>query len=97
MSIREQAQHLAGEFKRRVAIYRAVARHPKTPWYASALLGLAIGYALMPFDLIPDWVPGLGLLDDVIIVPGLVWLALKAVPKSVYEECEKEVDQPTER
>jgi len=97
MSVRQRAQAIVRQFKRRAAIYRAVARHPRTPWYAKALLGLAIGYALLPFDLIPDWIPIVGLLDDLIIVPALVWLATKAVPRSVYEECERTVDLPAER
>lgn len=78
-------------FKRQVQVYHAVARHPRTPRRARVLLGLAVGYALLPFDLIPDWIPVLGLLDDVIILPLLVWLALKSVPPDVYSECEVQV------
>lgn len=55
------------------------------------LLGLAIGYALLPFDLIPDWIPVLGLLDDVILLPLLVWLALRSVPADVYAQCAAQV------
>ena len=46
----------------------------------------------MPFDLIPDWIPVLGLLDDLVILPLLVWLALKSVPREVYAECVARVD-----
>lgn len=92
-------------FKHRAQVYKLVAQHPRTPQAARWLLGLAIAYALMPFDLIPDWIPVLGLLDDVIILPLLIWLALKTVPGDVYEECEcqarkleqeREANEPTD-
>ena len=74
-------------FKHRARVYRLVARHPGTPRLSRWLMTLALAYVLMPFDLIPDWIPVLGLLDDLIIVPLLAWLALRAVPPQVYEEC----------
>ena len=73
-------------------VYRAVAKHPRTPWHSKALLWLTVAYALMPFDLIPDWIPVLGYLDDVIILPVLVWLALRSVPPEVLAECEEQVE-----
>lgn len=51
------------------------------------MLGLAIGYLLLPFDLIPDFIPVIGHLDDVIIVPGLIYLALKMIPNEIIHEC----------
>lgn len=85
---------LARTFKRELAFYRAVAKHPETPKTSRWLLGAAIGYALLPFDLIPDFLPIIGHLDDAIIVPGLIYLALRRVPKSVVEECRAAVDSP---
>jgi uncharacterized membrane protein YkvA (DUF1232 family) len=54
---------------------------------AKVLIGAAIAYALSPIDLIPDFIPVIGHLDDLIIVPLLVYMALKLVPKDVVEEC----------
>jgi uncharacterized membrane protein YkvA (DUF1232 family) len=82
----ERARGLISAFKREVRVYRAVLADRRTPWPARVLLGLAVGYLFMPFDLIPDWIPVLGLVDDVIIVPGLVWLAMRFVPRALVEE-----------
>ena len=73
----------ARAFKRELRVYQAVARDPETPRVARLLLALAVGYVLLPFDIIPDFIPVLGQLDDLVIVPGLVWLALKFVPYEV--------------
>ena len=61
----------------------------RTPKIAKLFLGLAIGYLLLPFDIIPDFIPVIGHLDDLIIVPALVVIALKMVPKEVIEDCRK--------
>ena len=58
---------------------------------AKFLLWLAIGYVLLPFDLIPDFIPVLGQLDDILIVPGLIYLALKMIPKDIITECREQV------
>ncbi|HEX9997399.1 MAG TPA: YkvA family protein [Abditibacterium sp.] len=87
---------LAHTFKRELAFYRAVAAHPRTPKTAKWLLVAAIGYALLPFDLIPDFLPIIGHLDDAVIIPGLIYLALKRVPKTIYEECRAAVVSPAE-
>jgi uncharacterized membrane protein YkvA (DUF1232 family) len=80
--------------KRELAVYRLVLAHPRTPRAAKWLLGLAVGYVLLPFDLIPDFIPVLGQLDDVIIVPALVWAALRLVPADVVDECRRAVARP---
>lgn len=67
------------------AVYLA-ARDPRTPWYAKALAVCVAGYALSPIDLIPDFVPVLGLLDDVIIVPLGILVVVKLVPAEVMAE-----------
>ncbi len=87
MNLKTRLAEIGRAFKRELEFYRRVAAHPQTPRGAKIMLGMAIGYALMPFDLIPDFIPIIGHLDDAVIVPGLVLLALKSVPKNVVEEC----------
>lgn len=62
------------------------ARDPRTPWYARAFGLLITAYALSPIDLIPDFIPILGLLDDAILIPAGIWLFVKMVPPHVFEE-----------
>jgi len=76
------------------ALYLA-ARDPRTPWYAKVLAAFIIGYALSPIDLIPDFVPVLGYLDDLVIVPAGITLLIRLVPAGVLQECrEKAQSQP---
>lgn len=73
--------------KREAAYYRALARHPETPRAARWLIVGALAYLLSPVDLIPDWIPVLGVLDDLLIVPGLILAALILIPPSVKKAC----------
>ena len=78
--------------KRELQVYQLVLKDVRTPQPAKWLLGLAVGYALLPFDLIPDFIPVIGHLDDVIIVPLLVIIALKLVPAEVVADCRRRAD-----
>jgi uncharacterized membrane protein YkvA (DUF1232 family) len=80
--LRVRARALKSELQ---AIYLA-ARDPRTPWYARALVFLVVAYTLSPIDLIPDFIPVLGYLDDLIIVPGGIWLAVRLIPPQVLKE-----------
>jgi uncharacterized membrane protein YkvA (DUF1232 family) len=82
----QQSKDLARAFKRELTVYRRVLADPRTPLRAKICLGLAVGYLCMPFDLIPDFIPVLGYLDDAIIVPGLVYIALRFVPRELVLE-----------
>jgi len=68
-----------------IAIYLA-ARHPRTPWYAKALAVCVAGYALSPIDLIPDFIPVIGYLDDLVIVPLGILAVVKMIPLEVMAE-----------
>ena len=68
------------------AIYLA-GRHPRTPWYAKLIAIAVAGYALSPIDLIPDFIPVVGYVDDLIIVPLGIWLVVWLVPKEIMAEC----------
>lgn len=67
------------------ALYLAY-RDPRTPWYARLWTAIVVGYAFSPIDLIPDFIPVLGYLDDLVLVPLGIWLALKMIPPQVIEE-----------
>jgi uncharacterized membrane protein YkvA (DUF1232 family) len=84
-----QLKALGADLKRSLRVYRSIAQDPRTPRLAKILLGLAIGYVLMPFDLIPDFIPVIGHVDDAILVPALIFVALKMVPTEVREDCSR--------
>lgn len=77
--------------KREIDVWRLVLRDSRTPLPAKLLLGAAVGYLLLPFDLIPDFIPVIGQLDDILIVPGLVLLARRMIPAEVVQECRERV------
>lgn len=67
-------------------------KHPATPWYAKALGLFVVAYALSPIDLIPDFIPVLGYVDDVLLLPGLIWLAVRLLPAKILADCRAQVD-----
>lgn len=80
-------RRIAGRLKLELNYYRCLISHPRTPKVSRILLGAAIAYFLTPIDIIPDFIPILGHLDDILIVPGLIWLAMRLVPVEVSASC----------
>ena len=87
----ERSKEIVRSFKRELIVYQRVLRDDRTPRAAKVFLGLAIGYLCMPFDLIPDFIPVIGLLDDAIIVPALVFAALRFVPREIVSQHREQV------
>lgn len=85
----EKLKSRARALKNEAIAVLIAARDPRTPWYAKAIAFLTVAYALSPIDLIPDFVPILGYLDDLLIVPGGIALAISLIPPEVLEEARK--------
>ncbi|HEX2545307.1 MAG TPA: YkvA family protein [Ramlibacter sp.] len=92
MSFLEAARAWARRLKRDGVALWFARKHPGTPWYAKALAMFTVGYALSPIDLIPDFIPVLGYLDDVILLPALIWLTLRVLPPRVLQECRAQAE-----
>ena len=86
-SFKGKLKAITAKLKAEFVFYQALQKHPQTPKLAKALLWLAIGYLLMPFDLIPDFLPIIGQLDEVVIIPALLYFALKLTPQHIVDEC----------
>lgn len=82
----ERLKEWARSIKRDVIALWLAARDPRVPWYAKAVAAMVAAYALSPIDLIPDFVPVLGYLDDLLIVPLGILLAVKLIPEPVMME-----------
>jgi len=83
VELKQRARHLKAET---FALYLA-ARDPRTPWHAKLLVAGIVAYAFSPIDLIPDFVPVLGYLDDLVLIPIGIALAIKLIPHQVLTEC----------
>ena len=83
MNLKERAKQLKTDLP---AVFLAL-KKKKTPIYAKILAGLTIIYGLSPVDLIPDFIPVLGYIDDLIILPALVTLTVKMIPKEIFDQC----------
>jgi uncharacterized membrane protein YkvA (DUF1232 family) len=76
--------------KRDVVALFLAARDSRTPWYAKVMAGLVAAYALSPIDLIPDFIPVVGYLDDLVIVPLGIWIVVRLVPDDLMQELRAE-------
>ena len=77
----------AAGLKRQAGALYLAGRDPRTPWYAKALAAVVVAYALNPVDLIPDFIPVLGYLDDLVIIPAGIALFIRLVPRDVWADC----------
>ncbi|WP_322793540.1 YkvA family protein [Bellilinea sp.] len=89
----EKLKSRARVLKRDAYALTIAARDPRVPWYAKVFLGLVIAHTFSPIDLIPDFVPVLGYLDDLIITPLGIALALKMIPPAVMEEARRQSEE----
>ncbi|MEG4074529.1 YkvA family protein [Microcoleus sp. Pol14C2] len=92
-SLKQAARRLK---KETYAVYLA-STDQRVPWYARIIAGLTVAYAFSPIDLIPDFIPVLGYLDDLIIVPLGIWLVMKMIPPQVLAECREKAAAEIER
>ncbi len=82
----EKLKRTGKKIKQEIEVYKLVLQDKKTPILGKFFLGLAVGYFFLPFDLIPDFIPIIGHVDDVIIIPLLIIIALKFIPKEVVQK-----------
>lgn len=81
-----QLKTLYTKFKREIKVYKLVVEDKRTPLLGKIILSLAIGYLFFSFDLIPDFIPILGQLDELVVIPFLIYIALKIIPKEIVIE-----------
>ena len=87
----EQLKSRARSVKNEAFAVYIAAKDPRTPWYAKAIAFITIAYAFSPVDLIPDFIPILGYLDDLFIVPAGITLAIRLIPPEVLDDARKTV------
>lgn len=88
----EQLKDNVKKLKKEVLVLYLAYKRPDTPWYAKLLSVVVVGYALSPIDLIPDFIPVLGYLDDLVLIPMGVYFAIKLIPENILNECRSQVD-----
>jgi len=93
MGIRNNLKTWARRVKRDGVTLWFACKNPRTPWYAKALGVFVVAYALSPIDLIPDFIPILGYVDDILLLPSLVWLAIRLLPPEVLGECRGQAEE----
>ena len=93
MTLAERWQQRAADLKTHTYALYLACRHPRTPWYAQARALVVVAYAFSPIDLIPDFIPVLGYLDDLLLLPLGVALVLRLIPLEVMAECRQRAQQ----
>lgn len=88
MNLKDRAKQLKADIP---AVFLAL-KDKRTPWYAKVFAAITVAYALSPIDLVPDFIPILGYLDDVILLPTLVALTVKFIPKDIFAQCREQAE-----
>jgi uncharacterized membrane protein YkvA (DUF1232 family) len=91
--ILDYIKHRAHALKRETHALYLAAGDPRTPWYAKLVVAMVVAYALSPIDLIPDFIPVLGYLDDLLLLPLGIYLALKLIPTVVLIDARQAAQQ----
>jgi uncharacterized membrane protein YkvA (DUF1232 family) len=97
MSAAQRLRTWARALKRDVHALYLAGRDPRVPWHAKALAVVIAAYALSPIDLIPDFIPVLGYLDDLLIVPLGIWLVVRMIPPQVMAQLREQASRAQER
>ena len=88
------AAYVVAFVRRQMRFYRLLLRDSRTPTISKILLGAALGYAIWPLGLVPDFIPIVGYVDDIVIVPALVCIAIQRVPDHVVDACRQRAVEP---
>jgi uncharacterized membrane protein YkvA (DUF1232 family) len=83
----EKIKAKATQLKRELVALYLASRDPRTPWYAKTMIAAVVAYALSPIDLIPDFIPIFGYLDDLVLLPIGIWLAIRMIPPEILQDC----------
>ncbi|WP_241697815.1 YkvA family protein [Mariprofundus sp. NF] len=90
LTITKRLRQWAATLKTNLQALYLCSRHPQTPWLATAIAIVVVAYALSPIDLIPDFIPVIGYLDDLLLVPAGIWLAIHLIPDPIWQLCREE-------
>jgi uncharacterized membrane protein YkvA (DUF1232 family) len=95
MKLLSKLKEKAKQLKREIIVIYYAYQEPKTPLLPKLIILFTLGYALSPIDLIPDFIPVLGYIDDLLIIPALIALSIRLIPKEVIERVrEKAINEP---
>lgn len=86
--LKERVKYFALTMQAQLKALYLASRDPRTPWLAKSLVVVVVAYALSPIDLIPDFIPVLGYVDDLLLLPLGIYLAIKLIPEEQWRECQ---------
>lgn len=92
MNLLEKLKGWARLLKQNIVMLWFATKHPQTPWLPKSVCIFIVAYALSPIDLIPDFIPILGYVDDLILLPMLIWIAIRLIPNSIIQESRIQAD-----